>query len=157
MWISFCIPLLPHSQRPILCPLPRLLLHLWEHTDILGCVWELGMLCWRQGDTEMPQTLVVAEYVPLEVSISLQRPQGMLKCYFFRATNGLSQVVMIDNGSRLRSAFLIRVHPLSPLPATPKLTHVIISMQSSFAVIILLFFKETQSNEFKICESALKV
>lgn len=41
VWISFHTPLPPHSQCPVLCPLPRLLLHIWEHVDIFWSCLEL--------------------------------------------------------------------------------------------------------------------
>lgn len=56
----------------------------------------LGTMCWRQGDAEMPQ-------IPLADTRKYQYPyKGFRACWnviFFRATNGLSWIVLIKNGS----------------------------------------------------------
>lgn len=89
----------------------------------------------------------------------------------FRASWGLlfsgqqtawAKVVMIRTGPPGRPKPLsqkhssVSVYPLSLLPSTPNLPRVVISRYRSFAIIIVLLFREIQSNEFKIGESTLK-
>ena len=60
--------------------------------------------------------------------------------------------------SQKHSEYFLLVFILFPhYLVLPNLHVVIIPMYSSFAIIVVLLFKETQSNEFKICGSALKV